>query len=107
MHPGKPHDPHWDLVIEIAARLWIDGEYVTELHLSPTQTYVDLQWAARQAGRVLGGRSTVHTGPRRSANDPTVTVTVTYVDPDGRGLERAEKGLEKLMRLVLEEQRAH
>lgn len=106
MHPGKPHDPHWDLVIEIAAKLWIDGTYVTETYLSPAQRYVDLQWAARQAGRVLGGRSTVRTSHWRRAKDAFVTVTVTYVDPDGHGRERAEKGLEKLMRLVLEEQRA-
>ena len=106
MHPGKPDDPHWDLVIEIAAKLWVDGAYVTQLRLSPIQPYVDLQWAARQAGRVLGGRSEVHTGQRRSREDPTVTVTVTYVDPGGRGHKRAEEGLEELMRLVLEEQRA-
>jgi hypothetical protein len=66
---------------------------------------VDLQWAAHQAGRVLGGRSKVHVGRRRSLKDPTVAVTITYVDPDGHGLQRAEHGLEELMRLVLEEQR--
>jgi hypothetical protein len=104
VHQGKLHDPHWDLVIEIAAKLWIDGEYVTDLSLSPTQTYVDLQWAARQAGRVLGGRSKVHTGTRRSLKDPTVTVTVTYIDPDGHGFQRAEHGLEELMRQVIAEQ---
>jgi hypothetical protein len=29
-------------------------------------------------------------------------VTVTYVDPTGQGLKRAEEGLEALMRQVLE-----
>lgn len=104
MTGAAPADPHWDRVIEIAAKLWIDGAYVTELDPSPTQRFVDLQWAARQAGRVLGGRTKVHTSEARGPGDPTVTVTVTYVDPDGRGLHRAEEGLEKLLRKVLAEQ---
>jgi hypothetical protein len=103
VHLGKPNDPHWDLVIEIAARLWIDGEYAVELPVSPTQPYVDLQWAARQAGRVLGGRSKVRIWPRRGFKDRRVVVKVTYVDPDGHGLERAEESLEELMRVVLEQ----
>ncbi|RNM14034.1 hypothetical protein [Nocardioides pocheonensis] len=97
-------DPQWDRVIEIAAKLWIDGQYVAEIDPSPAQHFVDLQWAAHQAGRVLGGRTRVHVGPSRGPADPTVTVTVTYVDPDGRSLQRAEEGLEKLMRTVLAEQ---
>jgi len=106
MHQGKSADPHWDVVIEIAAKLWIDGEYVTEVPVLPTQSYVDLQWAARQAGRVLGGRSNVRTEPQRKRKDPTVAVTVTYVDADGCGLKRAEEGLEALMRQVLQKQGA-
>lgn len=102
MNAGKPHDPQWDLAIEIAAKLWIDGQFVTALHPMPTQRFVDLQWAARQAGRVLGGTVTVHTGRSHSTEDPTVTVTVTYVDPTGQGLKRAEEGLEALMRQVME-----
>jgi hypothetical protein len=95
-------DPQWDQVIEIAAKLWIDGVYVAQLDPSPTQRFVDLQWAARQAGRILGGRTAVHTSDAGGPEDSTVTVT--YVDPDGRGLQRAEEGLEKLLRKVLAEQ---
>jgi hypothetical protein len=97
-------DPHWDRVIEIATKLWVDGVYVVELDRSPTQRFVDLQWAARQAGRVLGGRANVRTSGARGPDDQAVTVTVTYVDPDGRGMRRAEEGLEKLLRMVLAEQ---
>lgn len=103
MRSATSKDPQWDRVIEIAAKLWIDGEYVTELDPSPTQRFVDLQWAARQAGRVLGGRTKVHVGRSHGPRDPTVAVTVTYVDPDGRGLQRAEEGLERLLRTVLAE----
>jgi hypothetical protein len=102
MNAGQSKDPQWDLAIEIAAKLWIDGEFVTELHPLPTQRFIDLQWAARQAGRVLGGRATVRTSRPRGPRNPTITVTVTYVDPTGQGLKRAEEGLEALMRQVLE-----
>jgi hypothetical protein len=94
-------DPRWDQVVEIAAKLWIDGVYVARLDPSPTQRFVDLQWAARQAGRVLGGRAVVHTRDAQSPEDSKVTVTVTFVDPDGRGFQRAEEGLETLLRKVL------
>ena len=91
-------------MIEIAAKLWVDGEYVTELDPLPTQRFVDVQWAARQAGRVLGGRANVHIGRARGLDDPRVTVRVVYFDPSHRGMQRAEDGLERLLRLVLAEQ---
>jgi hypothetical protein len=97
-------DPQWDKVIEIAARLWVEGSYVVELETSPAQRFVDLQWAARQAGRVLGGVAKVHVSRPRGPDGRRVVLTVTYEDPTGRGLLRAEEGLEELMRMVLEEQ---
>lgn len=97
-------DPQWDRVIEIAAKLWVDGEYVVEIDPSPAQRFVDLHWAARQAGRVLGGEVTVHTSRPRGPEGRVVEITVTYVDLTGAGLEHAEEGLEQLMRMVLEEQ---
>jgi hypothetical protein len=106
--PNSAPDEQWALTIEIAAKLWIDGEYVTEVAPVPTQRYVDLRWAAHQAGRVLGGRSRIHTRKRQGhPPDPIVVVTVTYVDPTGQGFQQAEEGLETLMRLVLEEQGTH
>ena len=104
MNDAASNDPHWDQVIEIAAKLWIDGVYVAELDPTPTQRYVDLQWAARQAGRVLGGRAKIQTSQARGPKDATVTVTVTYIDPDGKDLQRAEESLERLLRKVLAEQ---
>jgi hypothetical protein len=104
MKTTEPGDPQWDRVIEIAAKLWVDGTYAVELETSPAQQYVDLHWAARQAGRVLGGIAQVHTSRPRGPDGRRVVVTVTYVDPTGHGLQNAEEGLEKLMRMVLEEQ---
>jgi hypothetical protein len=92
----------WDRVIEIATKLWIDGVYVATLNPLPTQRFVDLLWAAHQAGRVLGGRAKVETSEvARGVKDGTVTVTVRYVDADDHGLERAFQGLEELMQRVL------
>lgn len=99
----KTRDPQWDHVIEIAAKLWVDGRYVVELEPSPTQRFVDLQWAARQAGRVLGGVAKVHTSRPRGPDGRYVVVTVTYNDPTGGGFQQAEEGLEELMRMVLEQ----
>jgi hypothetical protein len=104
MATHAPDDPHWHRVVEIASKLWIDGVYVVELDPLPTQRFVDLQWAAHQAGRVLGGRARIETKAPRGPDDPTVTVTVRYVDSDGNGLQRAEAGLEKLLRHVLADQ---
>jgi len=101
METHASNDPHWDRVVEIASKLWIDGEYLVEVDPLPTQRFVDLLWAAHQAGRVLGGRASVETSGPRGVDDPTVTVTVTYVDADGRGLQRAEEGLENLLRHVI------
>jgi hypothetical protein len=107
MNMAKSTDPQWDLAIEIAARLWVDGQYVTELDPLPTQRFIDLQWAARQAGRALGGRARVRMSRPRGPKDPTVTVTVTYADPTGQGLTHAEEKLEALMRQVLEAHADH
>jgi hypothetical protein len=107
MNTGRSSDPQWDLVIEIAAMLWVDGQYVARLEPLPTQRLVDLQWAARQAGRVLGGRANIGMSRPGAPKDRTVVVTVTYVDPTGQGLVHAEEGLEALMRQVLEAQARH
>ena len=104
MPSHEPDDPHWDRVVEIASRLWLDGFYVLELEPTPAQRLVDLQWAAHQAGRVLGVRAKIEIDDRRGPERPTVTVTVRYVDPDGKGLQRAKAGFKRLLRQVLADQ---
>lgn len=104
MNAEESRDPQWGLVIEIAAKMWVEGQYVTRLDPSPTQRLVDLQWAAHQAGRVLGGRTRLHVNHPAGPQDRTVTLTATYVDSRGRQPRRAEEGLEDLLRAVLARQ---
>ena len=100
-----PNDPRWDLTLEIAGKLWLYGEHVVEIDAVPTQALVDLQWAARQAGRLIGVRTELDIAP---VGEPSrqVVVRITYSDPDGRGLIRAQDGLDALVRSVREQQEA-
>lgn len=98
-----PADPQWDLTLEIAGRLWLYGEHVVEMDPAPTQPLVDLQWAARQAGRLIGVRTQVDIS-RSAGRSPRLVVSITYRDPDGRGLVRAQDGLDALVRSVREQQ---
>ena len=105
MDRGASRGPRWDQVVEIASKLWIDGLYVADIDPCPAQRFVDLQWAAHRAGRLLGGRAKIETSRARGPEDRTVTMTVRCVDTDGKGLQRAEEGLEKLLCRALQEQR--
>ena len=100
---GASTDPHWDQVVEIAALLWVDGEYATDINPSPTQRFVDLQWAARQAGRILGRRTAISVSSPRGREDPTVTVKVTYAGAGEEASPHTEKRLERALRKILEE----
>jgi hypothetical protein len=100
---AHPHDPHWDLTLEIAGKLWLYGEHVLEIDAHPTQKVVDLQWAARQAGRLIGVRTHLDVS-RTGGTPPRLIVRVTYDDPDGQGLVRAQDGLDALVRSVQAQQ---
>jgi hypothetical protein len=93
-------NPHWDLVVDIASELWLYGEYVVELDPLPAQRLVDVHWAALQAGHLLGARPRIRVTQTLRKPDPRVTVRVRYVDPDGRSLQRAQEGLDALLRSV-------
>jgi hypothetical protein len=81
MNDEDARDPQWGLVIEIAAKLWIDGAYVVELDPLPTQRFVDLQWAARRAGRVIGGRANVRLGRTAGPKDRRITMLSPLLTP--------------------------
>jgi hypothetical protein len=98
-------DPLWTLTLEIAGKLWLYGEHVVEIDPAPTQRHVDLQWAARQAGRLLGVRTHLEITPAGDRS-PVLVVRITYVDPDGDGLVKAQDGLDSLVRAVHDEQLA-
>lgn len=93
---GRGNDPQQELVIEIASKLWYDGEAVYVIHATRHQQLVDLQWAAHQAGRLLGVRAQVQVTPMGRA-DPRVTASITFQDPEGRVRAGAKEGLEELL----------
>lgn len=97
---GPGGDRRWDLAIDIASELWLYGEYVVELDPLPAQRLVDVHWAALEAGHLLGARAKIRVTATRRWPDPRVTVTVRYVDPNGRDLRRAQEGLDALLRSV-------
>ena len=105
---GEPGgDRRWDLAIDIASELWLYGEYVVELDPLPAQRLVDVRWAALVAGRLLGARAEFRVTEVRREPDPLVRVTVRYVDANGRSLERAQEGLDALLRSVQQAQTRH
>jgi hypothetical protein len=69
----------------------------------PVQRLVDMQWAGHQAARLLGGRARISVSAP-TGDEPDVTVTITYVDPDGTGRDRAEQGMDLLLGSVRAEQ---
>ncbi|HEX2893173.1 MAG TPA: hypothetical protein VHO29_04125 [Marmoricola sp.] len=98
-------DPQWELTLEIAGKLWLYAEHAVEIDATPAQRSVDVQWAAYQAGRLIGVRTRVDI----SAANPDgsrLCVRITYVDPDGQGLVRAQDGLDSLVQAVRRQQLA-
>jgi hypothetical protein len=102
-HGREASADYWSTALEIAGKLWLHGECVVEIDPRPTQRLVDLQWAAHQAGRIIGVRTKLEIGPF-GRTDPTVTVTITYEDPDGHSLIRAQDRLDALLRSVRQQQ---
>ncbi|RNM13955.1 hypothetical protein [Nocardioides pocheonensis] len=90
-------------MIEIASKLWYDGDALYVIHPTRHQQLVDLQWAAHRAGSLLGVRVEVQVTPMGRA-DPRATVSITFEDPDGRVREGAEEGLEELLRETRDQQ---
>jgi hypothetical protein len=95
-------DPQWDFILEIASKLWYDGEYSFAVNANVQQELVDAHWAALQAGRLLGVHAKVRVrGPSRA--EPLTMVTVTFTDPDGRSRKRASDGFARLLNSVRHE----
>jgi hypothetical protein len=97
-------DRRRDLAIEIASELWLYGEYVVELDPMPAQRFVDVRWAALEAGHLLGARAEIRVTEVRRKPDSLVRVSVRYIDPSGRSLKRAQDGLDSLLRSVQQAQ---
>ena len=102
-HFHSRDDPHWDLVLTIAEALLIDGIYIVELDAASTQEWVDVHWSLREAGRVFGLRTRVHTRKTPDPRDRTVTMTITREDVTGEMTVNGRARLEALLRAVDDE----
>jgi hypothetical protein len=96
---GTP-DPQWEYALVIRAALELHGRYVADVDTRDAQARVDLHWAARQAGRLLGVQITTETSAPFGHADSTVTLTVRCVASTGPDRETALAGLERLRRMV-------
>ena len=67
------------LVVDIARRLVADGRFVTQLRTDNLQSVVDVGWAARQAGQLLGRPVRVET-TRGEEPGSGLTVTAEFAD---------------------------
>jgi hypothetical protein len=63
------------LISEIVNALAVSGEFVASINLEPAQQVVDLKWAARQAGRLLGMRIDIHQTICKASDETHVRVT--------------------------------
>jgi len=102
---GVP-DPQWDFTLLIREALDKHGKFVSEVDTRDAQALVDLQWASRQAGRLLGVTVKLDLSAQYGHADSIVTATVRCVEPpDAAERARAAEGLERLLASVREMQR--
>ena len=106
MDPLKPRtpDPQWDLALEIARALEMEGSYGTAVEMSDAQRVVDLRWAAHQAGRLLGMKTRVVLTPSADGSDTVGVATVTGMHAGGVERARAQEGVRDLLHTVQREQ---
>jgi len=95
-------DPQWDFTLVIRSALERGDTYVAEVDTRDAQAMVDIRWAARQAGRLLGVAVEVHvSAPYGHANSTsTVTLRGIEVEPSDRAM--ASEGLQRLLDAVLD-----
>ena len=76
-----PHDVQDDLAAGIARDLELDGSCVRWVRPVPQQRVIDVRWAAKRAGRMIGQhvRTSVTQVSQQPESDVAVVVTV---DPD-------------------------
>jgi hypothetical protein len=96
MHNLGTPDRQWDFALVIRGALEAHGMYVIEVDTRDAQAVVDILWAARQAGRLMGAKVKVDRSPHYGHAWSTVTATVRCVAPDASYASRsARTGLER------------
>jgi hypothetical protein len=100
MHDLGTPDQQWDFALVIRSALEAHGRYVAEVDTRDAQAVVDILWAARQAGRLLGVEVEIDRSRHYGHADSIVTATVRCVAGDGTGRARARAGLQRLLESV-------
>lgn len=103
---GRTPDPQWALTLAIRTALELHGTFDAEVDLRDTQSVVDLHWAGRQAGRLLGAEVRVEVGAARGPKGQTATVTVRCLPESGARRAAVEAGMRQLLRQVADVQSA-
>jgi hypothetical protein len=98
---GRTPDPQWDFTLLVRAALETVGEYAIEVDTRDAQAVVDIRWAARQAGRLMGATVEVDLSSDDGHADSIVVATVRRIESDGPERLIAEEGLERLLASVL------
>lgn len=93
-------DPQWAYTLAIRSALELHGRFETEVDERDAQAVVDLHWAARQAGRLLGVPVRVVFGGPVGRAEYIVSATVRAVELNGAGRAQVEQGLQRLLRSV-------
>lgn len=97
---GRTPDPQWDFTLLIRAALETSGEFVSEVDSRDAQALVDIRWAARQAGRLMGAMVKVDLSSHHGPAESMVTATVRRIESDGPERLIAEEGLQRLLASV-------
>jgi len=98
---GRTPDPQWDFTLLIRAALETVGEYAVEVDTRDAQALVDIRWAARQAGRLMGATVKVDLSSHYGHADSIVSATVRRIESDGPEHLIAKEGLQRLLASVL------
>ena len=99
-------DPQWDFTLVIRSALERGDTYVAEVDTRDAQAMVDIRWAARQAGRLLGVAVEVHVSAPYGHANSTSTVTLRGIEVDPSDRVMASEGLQRLLDSVLDVRRA-
>ena len=91
----------WDLTADIVMDVWRTGSYVASVwHL---ERLADLGVAAQRAAQAFGTIARFDVSNSLGAG-PTVVVRISFVDPGGVALRRAQEGLAALLCSVRRQQ---
>jgi len=97
---ARTPDPQWAFTLLIRAALETSNAYVVDVDTRDAQALVDIHWAARQAGRLMGGTTVKVDLSYHGHADAMATATVRRIESDGPERVIAEAGLQRLLASV-------